>query len=346
MLVVVFVSDAAMSPIPIVRAAHLLLYIDALRELGEPVDRDLAASRLPGWIEERPEAYVSLPLTLDWVAKSNRNVSLPELGYLAARKMSLATVDPMMEMAVLSAPTTYARIGVISHLAHREDSALVIRARTEGSNIRIICDMPDFRGTPFFGFAEWLNLGGIAFLVGAGAGPAWHPEEMTFVCPSPQCDAALDTFGRTRILSGQTYSSLLVTSEVLAKSNLLLADAEGTQPPLAEIANEWDFVSTLRSVLRPYVGGQAPTLALAAEISGMSGRTLQRRLARSGLSYSQVLEQTRFEIARDMLAVRDAKIVDVAMASGYENPQHFSRAFRRIAGMAPKTYRRMAADIV
>ena len=191
--------------------------------------------------------------------------------------------------------------------------------------------MPDFRGTPFFGFAEWLNLGGIAFLVGAGAGPAWHPEEMTFVCPSPQCDAALDTFGRTRILSGQPYSSLLVTSEVLAKSNLLLADAEGTQPPLAEIANGWNFVSTLRSVLRPYVGGKAPTLALAAEISGMSGRTLQRRLARSGLS--------------DMLAVRDAKIVDVAMASGYENPQHFSRAFRRIAGMAPKTYRRMAADI-
>lgn len=335
-----------MTTIPIVRAAHLLLYVDVLREIGAPVDRDLANSRLPGWIEEQPGAYVSLPLVLDWIGTCGRDVALPELGYLAARKMSLAAVDASMEMAVLSAPTTYARIEAISRLAHREDSSVVLRVRQEGPNLRIICDMPDFRGTPFYGFAEWLNLAGLVSLVGAQAGAGWHPAEMTFMCRSPQCNAALDAYGNTRILSGQPYSSILVASDILALSDMLRPDIRGTPLPLIELAEGWDFISALRSVLRPYLGESTPTLALAAEMSGMSRRTLQRRLAACDRSYSQVLQETRFEIARDMLAVRGAKIVDVAMASGYENPQHFSRSFRRISGMSPKTYRRMAVGDV
>jgi hypothetical protein len=33
------------------------------------------------------------------------------------------------------------------------------------------------------------------------------------------------------------------------------------------------------------------------------------------------------------------KIIDVAYSAGYENPQHFSRAFRRISGLSPRSYR-------
>lgn len=331
-----------MTAIPIVRAAHLLLYVEVLRDIGAPVDRDLAGSRLPGWIEEKPEAYVSLPLVLDWIAQGNRDVTVPELGYLAAQKMSLATVDAAMKMAVLTAPTTIARIEAVSRLAHREDSSVVLRTRREGPNIRIICDMPDFRDTPFYGYAESLNLAGLVALVGAGAGPAWHPLEMTFICRVPQCDALLEGYGNTRILAGQPYSSIVVASEVLALPDLPPTDPAATQPPLADLAGDWNFVSALRSVLRPYLHGRTPSLALAAEISGMSGRTFQRRLAACGRSYSQVLEETRFGIARDLLAAPGTKIIDIAMASGYENPQHFSRAFRRISGMSPRTYRRMA----
>jgi AraC-like DNA-binding protein len=43
---------------------------------------------------------------------------------------------------------------------------------------------------------------------------------------------------------------------------------------------------------------------------------------------------------KDYRADPSAKIIDVAMAAGYETPQHFSRAFRQLAGVSPSAYRR------
>ena len=61
------------------------------------------------------------------------------------------------------------------------------------------------------------------------------------------------------------------------------------------------------------------------------------------LTYSRLLDQVRFEKAAEMLRKTDAKIIDVAYATGYENPSHFSRAFRRIAGVTPREFREMSA---
>jgi hypothetical protein len=53
--------------IPVVRAQHLIHYIDVLRDAGMPVERALERSRLPVSIEQTPNDYVSLPHALDWV---------------------------------------------------------------------------------------------------------------------------------------------------------------------------------------------------------------------------------------------------------------------------------------
>jgi two-component system response regulator YesN len=47
-----------------------------------------------------------------------------------------------------------------------------------------------------------------------------------------------------------------------------------------------------------------------------------------------------------MLADPSFKIVDIAHEVGYENPSHFARSFRRIAGLSPSRYRRTAIDAV
>jgi len=80
-----------------------------------------------------------------------------------------------------------------------------------------------------------------------------------------------------------------------------------------------------------------------AKIVGISERTLQRRLARSALTYSDVVQEVRFSMASDLLANPDMNIADIAFAAGYENAPHFSRAFKRLTGMTPRDYRRSAA---
>ena len=83
-----------------------------------------------------------------------------------------------------------------------------------------------------------------------------------------------------------------------------------------------------------------PTIGDTADRLGIPVRTLQRRLEESGLSYSELVAQTRHEIACRLLDEPRAKAAAVARALGYRDPSSFSRAFRRWTGMSPRAYRR------
>jgi AraC-like DNA-binding protein len=43
-----------------------------------------------------------------------------------------------------------------------------------------------------------------------------------------------------------------------------------------------------------------------------------------------------------MLTETDAAVIEVAFATAYGDPSHFSRAFRRLAGVSPREYRKQA----
>jgi len=79
--------------------------------------------------------------------------------------------------------------------------------------------------------------------------------------------------------------------------------------------------------------------AAAAEAAGMSVRSLQRRLASEGLTFSQLVDEVRLEMAVPQLRDPDIRITDVAFGLGYSDPAHFTRAFSRWAGVAPSEYR-------
>jgi transcriptional regulator GlxA family with amidase domain len=81
-------------------------------------------------------------------------------------------------------------------------------------------------------------------------------------------------------------------------------------------------------------------MAIFAEILDVSPRSLQRNLQQAGTSFSDLIETTRFEMAVEILAASDARLIDVAMTLGYENQSNFGRCFRRVAGISPGKYRR------
>jgi AraC-like DNA-binding protein len=100
-----------------------------------------------------------------------------------------------------------------------------------------------------------------------------------------------------------------------------------------------DLLSTLRAVLSAYLQDGPLAIDEVAEMAGISARTLQRRLRQAGMSFSELLQQVRFERAASFLRESDVTILEVALQVGYEDPSHFSRAFRRLAGVSPKQYR-------
>ncbi len=70
-----------------------------------------------------------------------------------------------------------------------------------------------------------------------------------------------------------------------------------------------------------------------------STRTLQRRLADSGMSWQQLLDRSREHLARQYLQDRSLSLAEIALLLGYSEQSTFTRAFRRWVGTTPLSYR-------
>lgn len=82
-----------------------------------------------------------------------------------------------------------------------------------------------------------------------------------------------------------------------------------------------------------------PTISDIAGKLAMSGRSLQRRLAERGLSYQELVDDTRRELAEKLLATSDTPLADIAFLTGFAEQSSFNRAFKRWAGQTPRSYR-------
>jgi AraC-like DNA-binding protein len=71
----------------------------------------------------------------------------------------------------------------------------------------------------------------------------------------------------------------------------------------------------------------------------VSTRTLKRRLAEHGTTFSEILDDMRRQRALLLLENRELAIGEVAARLGYTEVPNFTRAFRRWTGKTPAAYR-------
>lgn len=80
-------------------------------------------------------------------------------------------------------------------------------------------------------------------------------------------------------------------------------------------------------------------MSFLADELGVSEATCKRRLKKLGFGYSEIVEQRRFHLARQLLSRSDVSIGKIARGLGYKHQANFTRAFRRMAGQSPSEYR-------
>jgi AraC-like DNA-binding protein len=80
-----------------------------------------------------------------------------------------------------------------------------------------------------------------------------------------------------------------------------------------------------------------------AEAVRTSPRTLQRRLAEQGASFSRLLDDVRRELAEKYIVDQAMTLGEVSYLLGFSEVSAFSRAFSGWTGEAPTRYRKRAA---
>jgi len=113
----------------------------------------------------------------------------------------------------------------------------------------------------------------------------------------------------------------------------------GCETELAELAHRQGYGGSVARALAR-LGDPGASMKAVASLLGLGDRTLRRRLAEEGTTFSAIAGEVQRRIATRQLDCAQVRIEDVAANSGYSDAANFRRAFIRWTNMSPAQYRR------
>lgn len=179
-----------------------------------------------------------------------------------------------------------------------------------------------------------------------------QPLAVEFVFAAPPCDLAHREAFACSVRFGQPVNRML-----LRQSDLQAPIPTGS-PALSDmherlVSGRLDHLGQrrigqrVRDAIAQRLAGGEPRREDVAAALGLTDRTLQRRLQAEELSFQQLLDTTRRELAAQYLADERLALVEVADRLGFAEVSNFFRACRRWFGEPPGRYReRVLASVL
>jgi AraC-like DNA-binding protein len=128
-------------------------------------------------------------------------------------------------------------------------------------------------------------------------------------------------------------------------AELLAAIAPQLEAELTQQMAEKDLGEQVKGILKGLLAGQRPGLQDVARELRMSSRTLQRRLTEDGVTFQQLTEIARRELAHHYLLHSSLELNETAYLLGYEDANSFFRAFHKWEGTTPGQWKSSHAHL-
>ena len=174
----------------------------------------------------------------------------------------------------------------------------------------------------------------------------WCPREVTFAAHAPPNDSAHRRFFGCPVRFDAPSSTLVLDASDLAlpiqqqDSELGRVLERHAELLVRELDVERDFVSQVRRVIVNGLPDADVSIARTARQLALSVRTLQRRLREHGLTFDDLYDSVRGELARRYLDDPTLSIQETAHLLAFADLRGFYRAFERWEGRTPAEYRR------
>jgi AraC-like DNA-binding protein len=250
-------------------------------------------------------------------------------GYLGFAAMTASSLREALEIA-----TQYTR--VVTSLVQLR---LHVEPRVACLVVEETVDMGSVRDIPLISLVFGMHQ-----IAGTLTGRDLRPESLDLAIPEP------DYFPRFKHLMPnarfeQPVSQIIFNASFL---DLPLVQADRSAQRLAreQCDRALDTLDRQRDAeverIRQVVWRDGGYLSLekVAKTLAISSRTLKRRLAAQGLSFSSLLAQERRAKAMFLLNMQQISLEEVAERVGYSTLSNFARAFRQWTGRSPAAYRR------
>jgi AraC-like DNA-binding protein len=150
---------------------------------------------------------------------------------------------------------------------------------------------------------------------------------------------------QSELLFGQPHSEITFSNELLdhkivtadyALLQLLITHANQLTEQYQQTVG---FAAQVKQSLVSRTHLQAPQITDVAASFNLSVRSLQRRLKAEGITFQELADEVRKELALHYLKQAHHRIKEISYILGYNEVSAFSRSFKRWMGMSPGEFR-------
>lgn len=326
-----------------VRSALLLAFAEAARSLGLDPYHMLRRAGLPVAALDYGDYQIPADRVQALLADSAKSAGSEEFGLLVGRAFRLSMMGPL-GLLMREQPNSRSALEVLQRYLRYQDDNVEIRTEPVGGGLMILPELISPRTRASRQMVD-LTVAMYVQLFRGLLGERWRPARVALARPQP-ADAALYRELFAAVEFSASFNGFLMTGQDLA------APFGGADPHMArEIArfieasavpqgaSTGEMVSAL--ILRLLPEG-ACTIDRVAQHLGVDRRTVHRRLAAEGKSFTRLLETARRDVATWQLSHSDQPLTEVTALVGFSSLSTFSRWFRAAYGMQPSAFRRLA----
>jgi AraC-like DNA-binding protein len=325
------------------RACNIFPLIKELDAAGAPTGRLLDRAHIRVDSLKDPESLIPLDFAHEFVELAIRSEGIQDFAMQVARDTSsfeLGSFGRQLQGALTVQEYLHAGIRLVG-------------SSTSGNRFWLTCEGEEIRFNQYTPGKDGLGrcqadlyslVITIEMLRGFSNGQ-WSPREVSLLQGDEKSIVDWTLLGSARILTGQPHTSFTIPLSLLQKPIIRQYD------PLADALTSSsskhmpeDFIDSIKQFIVTLLADGYPDIDLVAEMMSMSRRTLQRRLAESGFSYSDLVSQVRLENAARFLADTGMPVTQIAVSLGYTDSSNFTRAFRTRTGLSPSEYRENVSE--
>lgn len=249
--------------------------------------------------------------------------------------------------AAMTAPTVGDALLLVERFAATRFAAIGLSVHAEGATASLVLEEHARLATEERDFIVILLFVGLVHLAEALTGqPLEGGAEVTFAKPGYYDRLAHLIPASVRFIRFEQPTNRLVFDRAILALPLTTADSAAAQLARAqcerELASLGDGDRTrdrVRELLPASASGFRTIEEIARELH-VSTRTLKRRLAAAGTTFSDLLDELRRERALQLVGDHKLTLDEIADRLGYSDVANFTRAFRRWTGTTPAALRK------
>jgi AraC-like DNA-binding protein len=317
--------------VALIRSASLTHYAEVARRARLDPFRMLSEFGLPQSCLNEPDLMIPLDAVRRLLEASADRSRVESFGLQMAEARRLSNLGPL-GLLIREQPTMRLAIEALAHYSNRLNEALFLTIE-EGHDVVVLREELIVGGEGSVRQSTELAIGVAFRMLRAFLGPEWRPRRVCFAHDAPADRSVHErVFGRN-VEFGHDFNGI-----VCARADLEVPNPDA-DPEVARLARQMleanaavkvpDMVTRVRELVVMLLGTGTCTIDRIAQHMGIDRRTIHRRLAREGETFSGLVEAVRRELAERYVREHHRSLAEVSALLGFAAPSGFSRWYRQ-----------------